>query len=93
MTQIKLTINNRTKLDLLFRYDESNYDVPAQRTLRITVEAGHMISVSDPNHSKATRSKRYVEPNFFNHSLEKDTVVDCRLTGWQLELNMGVDII
>jgi hypothetical protein len=93
MPDIKLVMDNRTSLDLLFVYNGVKYNVPAKRSERTTVEAGHKVSVHDPNHTKVTRDKREVEYDYYIYDLIEDTVIVCELTGWQLKLRLGRDVV
>ena len=93
MAEIKLVMNNRTQLDLIFRYNDCEYNIAARRSERATVEAGHRLSVRDPNHTRVTRQKIEVEPDFFVSILDRDIAIDCDLVGWQLQLHLGADII
>ena len=86
-------MDNRSNLDLLFKYNGFEYNVPAKRSERVTVEAGHRISVSDPNHTRVTKNKIEVEPTIHIHNLLEDSVIVCELTGWQLDLRLGRDVV
>jgi hypothetical protein len=92
MPDIKLVINNRTNLDLIFVYNEIKHVVSAGRSERLMVKTGHRISVHDPNHTKVTKRKISVEPDFFIYDLSDNTTIDCNLIGWQLSLSLGVDL-
>jgi hypothetical protein len=92
MPEIKLVMRNRTHLDLIFRYNDAPYNVPANRTERATVEAGHRINVSDPHHTRVTRQKIEVESDLLVSVLDRDVVIDCDLVGWKLQLHLGVDL-
>ncbi len=93
MPDIKLVMDNRTPLDLSFDYNGIKYDVRTKRSERVTVEAGHRISVYDPNHTRITRNKREVEHDYYIYDLIEDTVIVCELIGWQLSLRLGVDVV
>jgi hypothetical protein len=91
--EIRLTMKNRTKLDLIFRYNEIEYPIKAKGIHSATVEPGHHISVRDPNHTRVTRNKITVEPDYFVSVLERDITIDCELVGWQLQLRLGINVI
>lgn len=93
MAEITLTLHNRTNLDLLFTYNNSEYDVSAKGVKVIKVEAGHIISVYPPKNATATRDKRFVEFEYHVHELQKNSIVECKLVGWNLSLNFRPDII
>ena len=93
MPNIRLVMNNRTNLDLIFVYNNVKYEVAAKRSERATVEAGHKVSVYDPKHTKVTRKKITVEFDYFIYDLLQDTVIDCKLVGWQLSLHLGTDVV
>lgn len=93
MPDIKLVMNNRTKIDLIFVYNNVKYEVAAKRSHRTTVETGHKVLVYDPNHTRVTRSKITVESDYFIYDLQEDTVIDCELVGWQLSLRLGLDVV
>lgn len=90
--KISLTIKNRTKLDLIFRYNEVEYPIKAGGLQSDSVEPGHRISVRDPNNTKVTRNKITVEPDFFVSVLDRNITIDCELVGWQLSLRLGTNI-
>lgn len=90
---IRLTIRNRTKLHLIFRYNDVDYPIKASGIELHVVEAGHRISVRDPNHTKVTRQKITVEPTFFVSILDQDITIECELVGWQLDLRLGVSAV
>lgn len=91
--KIRLTMKNRTTLDLIFRYNEVEYPIKAKGIEMAIVEPGYNISVRDPNYTKVTRQKITVEPDFFVSVLERDITIDCELVGWQLQLRLGINVI
>ena len=90
MAEIKLVLNNRTPLDLIFSYNGIDYEISAKRSLTVTVEAGHQVSVHDPNHTRLTKRKVPTESDIFIYNLDKNTAIDCELVGWELKLRLGV---
>lgn len=90
---IKLTINNRTNLDLIFSYDDVDYPVKRHDVHVTHVEAGDHISVRDPNRTKVTRNKFTVEPDYFVSVLDRNITINCELIGWQLRLSLGTNVV
>ncbi len=93
MAVISLTLNNRTQLDLMFTYNEMKYEVAVGRQKTIRVEPGHRITVYPPDGARATRNKRFVEYEYHIYELQENSLVDCTLVGWQLDLRVRPDII
>lgn len=89
---IRLTMKNRTNLDLIFRYNDVEYEIKSKNLQSTVVEPGHYISVRDPNHTRVTRKKIIVEPDYFVSVLDRDITIDCELVGWQLQLRLGFNI-
>lgn len=83
MPGLKLKMSNRTKFDLIFRYNDVDYHIPVQRSEETVVEAGYHLPVCDPHYTWVTKSKREVEGDLFVCVLEKDTHIYCNLVGWQ----------
>lgn len=88
---VRLELQNRTKLNLMFKYGDLVVEIDAQRSEVIRVPKGKQVEVSTRNGERV--KKMYVEPDFFIHELDSDTTLRCDLIGWELQLKVSTPLL
>jgi hypothetical protein len=88
MLKISITLHNRTKFDVVFLYNKAEYPVIAGKMQMIKVKPGYYVHVIPPREARATRGNLHVEYDQTVFKLEKNSIIECKLIGWQLDLTV-----
>lgn len=93
MEKISLTLQNRTKLDVVFLYNKKEYPVVAGKAKTIKVKAGLHAYVIPPVEARDARGNIPVEHDQTIFKLLKSATIECKLIGWQLDLTVKPNVI
>lgn len=88
MEKISLTLQNRTKWDVVFLYNKKEHSVIAGKSKTIKVRAGHHVYAIPPIDARDGRGNIRVEHDQTIFKLAKSATIECKLIGWQLDLTV-----
>jgi hypothetical protein len=93
MNKILLTLHNRTKWDVVFLYNKAEYPVIAGKREVIKVAPGHYVYAIPPRDARVARQNIPVEHDQTAFKLEKNSIIECNLIKWQLDLTIKPSLL